>query len=58
MTAYKLFKGNKFAYCDDCYMRVNRVYQREKKSGVFKGFAWFCNRCNTFTLDKDVKNLS
>ena len=57
MPVYKFRKESKFAYCNDCYLRVNRVYQRMQKTVIFKGFAWFCKECNTFTLDKDVVSV-
>ena len=55
MVAFKYHKTDKFAYCRECYTRVNRVYQRAKKTGVFVGFAWYCKECESFTLDVNVE---
>jgi len=54
MTAFKYNMKSKFAYCSKCWIRINRVYQREYKTGVFKGFGYFCNHCNEFTHDNEI----
>lgn len=53
MTISKNYSDGKFAYCSKCMKRVNRVYQREKMTGQFIPFGWYCNRCKLFTSDEE-----
>lgn len=54
MTAFKYEITSKFGYCSECWSRINRTYQREKNTGVFKGFGFYCNECNELTIDKNI----
>lgn len=48
---YKIHEDGKFAYCEKCSNRVNRVYERKRHSGRFVGIGWNCIRCKTIFYD-------